>query len=91
MFRRYDADVGPNAADWLACHEAMRIELVEKYHRRERIRPARLTLHATIHVVVENQIAMGEVVVIEMMARLRAEGLTRHEPKSSVRLMDWRL
>ena len=35
-----------------------------------------MTLHATIHVV-ENQIALGEVVVIDASAGLRSEGLTR--------------
>jgi len=43
-----------------------------------------LTLHATIHVVVENQIALGEVVVIDALARLRAEGLTRHDAVHAV-------
>jgi hypothetical protein len=33
--------------------------------------------HATIHVVVENQVALGEAVVIDALARLRADGLTR--------------
>ena len=43
-----------------------------------------MTLHATIHVVVENQIALGEAVVIEALARLQAEGLTRHDAVHAV-------
>jgi hypothetical protein len=36
-------------------------------------------LHAVIHVVVENQVALGEEVVIETLARLQGEGLSRHD------------
>jgi len=80
----YDPDLGPSTAEWLATDEAERIALVESYHRRRRIRVPPLTLHATIHVVVENQIALGEVVVIDALARLRAEGLTRHDAVHAV-------
>jgi hypothetical protein len=82
--RTYDADVGPPAAEWLATAEADRIRIVEAYHRRQRIKLPRPTLHATIHVVVENQIAIGEDVVIDAMARLQREGLSRHESLHAV-------
>jgi len=59
--------------------ESERIAAVESYHRRQRIRLPRATLHATIHSVVENQVSLGERVVVETLARLRSEGLTRHE------------
>jgi hypothetical protein len=75
----YDSEKGPSATEWLGIDEAERIALVESYHRRRRIRVPQLTLHATIHVIVENQIALGEAVVIDALARLRAEGLTRHD------------
>ena len=80
----YDPEVGASAAEWLAIDETERIALVESYHRRRRIRVPQLTLHATIHVVVENQIALGETVVIDALARLRAEGLTRHDAVHAV-------
>ena len=80
----YDANVEPSAAEWLAIDEDERIALVESYHRRRRIRVPKLTLHATIHVVVENQIALGEAVVIDTLARLRSEGLTRHDALHAV-------
>jgi hypothetical protein len=80
----YDPEVGPSAAEWLAVDEAERIALAESYHRRRRIRVPQLTLHATIHVVVENQIALGEAVVIDALARLRSEGLTRHDAVHAV-------
>jgi hypothetical protein len=79
FMQTYDADKEPSATEWLAVDEAERIALVESYHRRRQIRVPQLTLHATIHVVVENQIALGEAVVIDALVRLRAEGLTRHD------------
>ena len=82
--KTYDPDVAPAAAEWLAIDAAERIALVEAYHRRRRIRLPRLTVQATIHVVVENQIALGEAVVIDALARLRAEGLTRHDAVHAV-------
>jgi hypothetical protein len=36
-------------------------------------------LHAAIHVIVENQIALGEEVVVEALDRLRRQGLSRHD------------
>ena len=60
------------------------IRIVEAHRRRQRIKLPRSTLHATIYVVVENQIAIGEDVVIEAMARLQREGLTRHESLHAV-------
>jgi len=82
--RTYDPEVGPSSATWLRTDEGERIALVESSHRRRRIRVPRLRLHATIHVVVENQIALGEAAVIDALARLRTEGLTRHEAVHAV-------
>ena len=76
---KYDPEVDQQAERWLATGEADRIAAVEAYHRHQRIRLPRPTLHATVHAVVENQLALGEQVVIEALARLRSEGLTRHE------------
>lgn len=76
---KYDPEVDQQADRWLATGEADRIATVETYHRHHRIRLPRPTLHATVHTIVENQLALGEQVVIEALARLRSEGLTRHE------------
>ena len=38
-----------------------------------------LSLHATVHAVVENQLAEGDKRVLETLARLRRQGLCRHE------------
>jgi hypothetical protein len=76
---KYDPAVDQQADRWLATGEADRIATVEAYHRHQRIRLPRPTLHATLHTIVENQLALGEQVVIDALARLRSEGLTRHE------------
>lgn len=77
--KEYDPDVEPVAAEWLALDESERLTLVEDYHRRHRIRLPQSRLHAALHVVVENQAALGETVVAETFERLQGDGLTRHE------------
>ena len=77
--RKYDPDVGPVAAEWLEIPEAERIDMVAAYHRRRRISLPNRQLHATIHVVVENQLALGEHIVIHALGRLRDGGLYRHD------------
>src|SRR3954462_2248149 len=71
-------DTDPNA--WLALDESKRIELVRQYHRQERIRLPNETLHATTHVIVENQLALGDPFQVrDALLRLMEEGLDRHE------------
>jgi hypothetical protein len=75
----YNPDIAPSAADWLALSEDERMELVSSHHRRLKIKLPNTELHAVIHVVVENQLAMGESIVVATLARLQAEGLDRHD------------
>ena len=75
----YDPDKAPTSAEWLATDEGERVELVSAYHSRKNIRTPNLQLHAVFHVVVENQIALGEAVVADTLARLQREGLSRHD------------
>jgi hypothetical protein len=76
----YDPDQPIDPEEWAALDEAEREYLVERYHRKNRIRMPNSRLHAAIHVVVENQVAMGsEVPVQSALARLMGEGLTRHD------------
>ena len=75
----YDPDTSPAPKEWLEADEGERIELVSAYHRRKKIKLPNLQLHAVVHVVVENQIALGEEMVVNTLARLRAEGLDRHD------------
>ena len=75
----YDPEAPPQSAAWLETDEGERIELVSAYHRRKKVHLPNRQLHAVIHVVVENQLALGEEVVVETLARLQSEGLSRHD------------
>jgi hypothetical protein len=75
----YDPDVSPASADWLRTDAGDRIQLVVADHGRKAIKLPDSRLHAVVHVVVENQLALGEQVVVNTLARLQAEGLSRHD------------
>jgi hypothetical protein len=76
----YDPLEAPEPEEWLAIDEAERIQLAQDYHRRARVRLPNERLHAVFHVVVENQIALGdEMPVQSTLQRLMAQGLDRHE------------
>src|SRR5687767_9862965 len=64
----------------MALDEGERQYLVERYHRKKRIKMPNSRMHATIHVIVENQVAMGsEIPTQKVLARLMREGLSRHD------------
>ena len=76
----YDPDMGPDLEVWRTLDEGEQINLVLTYHRRVRAKLPNPLAHATIHVVVENQIALGkEIPVQSTLARLQEEGLDRHD------------
>jgi uncharacterized protein len=76
---RYDPNTPPDPTAWLELDEQERLLLIERFHRRERTKTPSPKMHAVIHAVVENQIAMtSEVVVHDALARLIREGLDRH-------------
>ena len=76
----YDPLIAPDVGDWLDTDEGERIELVTAYHRRAKVKLPNVRLHATMHVAVENQVAMGdEVPVRRTFDRLQVVGLDRHE------------
>ena len=77
----YDPDITPDAKEWLALDEGERLALVEGYHRDARIALPRTArrLHATIHTVVENQLALNDEPVVRALGRLMKEGLSRHD------------
>lgn len=82
---RYDPDVAPDPEAWLALDEDERIDLIDEYHREARIRVPNLALHAAIHTLVENQIAVGdELPVRRTVERLVREGLDRHDALHAV-------
>lgn len=67
--------------EWLGLDEAERIELVRRFHEdfAEEMPADALTMHSSIHVVVENQLAMGAELIPETIAKLIRQGLDRHE------------
>ena len=77
--KTYDPDTTLIGSDWLKLDEGERIELVSSYHRRKKIRLPNSQLHAVIHVIVENQLALEEQTVITTLTRLQHEGLSRHD------------
>ena len=79
---RYDPEVAPDTRKWLALDEGERVLLVEEYHRDARISLPRRArrLHATIHAIVENQLALEDQTMVRAtLQRLTEAGLTRHE------------
>ena len=77
---QYDPHEHINSDAWLALDESERTRLVVRYHRRQRIRLPNETVHALIHVIVENQVALGNAFPAKgVLFRLMSEGLDRHE------------
>jgi hypothetical protein len=78
---KYTPDKAVDSENWLALDEAIRIELVHDFHSELDLEMAveALSLHTTIHVLVENQLAMGVELIPETIAKLTRQGLNRHE------------
>jgi len=79
MMITYDPVKAPDVEKWLELDPQERVVLVEQYHKKARVALANRVLHATMHAVVENQLAEGIPVVQEALSRLMAEGLDRHD------------
>lgn len=76
----YNPNQIPDPIEWQALDESEQIRLVKQYHKRKRIKLPNATMHSVLHVVVENQIAMGgELNVFKTLDRLLADGLDRHD------------
>jgi hypothetical protein len=77
---QYDPHERVNSDAWLALEESERTRLVVRYHQRQRIWLPNEIVHAAIHVIVENQIALGDAFPAKaVLFRLMSEGLDRHE------------
>jgi hypothetical protein len=77
---QYEANDQPHLATWLELDESERVDAVMEYHRRAKVELENLKLHAMTHVVVENQVALGEATPVPAtLNRLMQEGLDRHE------------
>ena len=78
--KSYDPLTPPEPEEWLSMDEQARLDVVEDFHRRARISLPNARVHAVLHAIVENQIALGdEIPVHRTVQRLMLEGLDRHE------------
>lgn len=85
MADQYDPRHAPDPADWLAMEEFERLELVRSAHRGTELAPAVERIHSATHMVVENQVALGdETPVQKTVQRLMTEGLDRHQAVHAV-------
>jgi hypothetical protein len=75
----YDALEAPDPQDWLAMDEGERVYHIEQYHKQLDVDLPNTMLHASMHVVVENQLAENLLVTHRTLQRLMDEGLDRHE------------
>ena len=88
MSLQYDPDrhVDPDA--WFEFDESERIEAVKEYHRRAKVRLPNANLHAATHVIVENQVALGDAYPVQsVLFRLMEEGLSRHDAIHAIGLV----
>jgi hypothetical protein len=76
---KYDPLVAPDPKRWLEMDEHLRLALVREYHERAGFDHPNQVLHAAMHTIVENQLAMGEVEPRKTLERLMAAGIDRHE------------
>jgi hypothetical protein len=76
---KYDPLDPPDREEWLAHDEDERVNAIADHHRREKVRLPNRVLHATIHNIVETQLATGTEPVERALARLEGEGLDRHD------------
>ena len=81
VMEKYDPIKLIEADQWLALDELDRIELVRAFHETldDEMPSDALSVHSSIHVIVENQLAMGVELIPETIAKLIRQGLDRHE------------
>jgi len=76
---KYDPDSAPNPKEWLALDEGERQALIAISHENTDLDEVQLMLHASGHMVIENQLAMEIPEVVSNFNRLMKEGLGRHD------------
>lgn len=85
MLERYDPESAPDPEAWIAADDDERVRLIRGAHRRLRVELPNERLHAILHLIVENQVALGnETPAAGTLQRLMGEGLTRHEALHAV-------
>ncbi len=74
----YNPEVAPESVEWLELTELERLDIVKEFHSSSKIELPDADVHGAMHVIIENQIALGLQEVVDAMERLQKEGLTRH-------------
>ena len=78
--QNYDPMVDLDARQWDLLDEDERVSVVMKYHQEAGIELPDEYTHALLHVIVENQIALGQQTPVEaVLHRLTDENLDRHD------------
>lgn len=76
----YDPLNAPDPSEWLSMGEDERIGLVIEHHREAGVELPNEQIHAVVHAIVENQIALGDEIPTQAtLDRLVEEGLDRHQ------------
>jgi hypothetical protein len=76
----YDPSIAPDKERWLELEEFERLDRVVEAHRKLAVTLPNERMHAAVHMVVENQVAMGDQTPVEAtVQRLMDEGLDRHD------------
>jgi hypothetical protein len=76
----YDANTAPDPEVWLATDESRKLAAIEAHHRALDVDLSNPRLHATMHAIVENQLAAkAPADSPATLERLVAAGVTRHE------------
>ena len=76
----YDPLDAPDPVEWQTLTEHERMRLVLDYHREADIELPNEQAHAAVHVVVENQVALGDQTLAPAsLDRLIREGIDRHD------------
>jgi len=76
----YNPLENPDPDQWLALDEDERLLLIEAFHEQERVDLPNVRLHASLHAIIENQLACGDPPqAVDTLERLLGEGLDRHE------------
>jgi len=75
----YNPSIPPKANDWLELDEQTRLELLYDFVENYEQEKEAMRIHAAIHMIVENQLALNIELTTETYNRLKRQGLDRHQ------------
>jgi len=78
MILSYNPHQNPDAEAWLAMDDGEKSILVQDYHETKGIEIEGMRMHCSIHVAVENQLALKVPEVVIAYRKLRQKNVTRH-------------